>query len=131
LLQGLARYTSAMGRLPKVLVVDDEDEVVELLTYGLGLAGFKVVVAPDGGSAVQVAQRCKPDVVLLDVSLPDVDGFSLLSELRAVTSSPVIFLTARSRNADRKQGLSLGAADYVTKPFEMDDLVKRVQRALV
>jgi DNA-binding response OmpR family regulator len=119
-----------MGRLPKVLVVDDEDEVVELLTYGLRLAGFKVVVAPDGGSAVQAAQRCKPDVVLLDVSLPDVDGFSLLSELRAVTSSPVIFLTARSRNADRKQGLSLGAADYVTKPFEMDDLLKRVRRAL-
>ena len=114
----------------KVLVVDDEADVGDLLAYGLSTAGFEVEVARDGTSALRTAERWAPDIILLDVTLPDVDGFMLVPELRAVTSSPIIFLTARSRGLDRQRGLSLGAVGYVTKPFDMDDLVARVRSAL-
>jgi two-component system, OmpR family, response regulator len=115
---------------PRVLVVDDEADVGDLLAYGLSAAGFDVAVATTGASALNTTKRWAPDVIVLDVMLPDTDGFSLLPQLRSVTASPVIFLTARSRCADRKRGLKLGAADYVTKPFDMDDLISRLQSAL-
>ncbi len=114
----------------KVLVVDDEADVGDLLAYGLGAAGFDVAVAPTASSALLTAERWAPDIILLDVMLPDVDGFTLLPKIRALTNCPVIFLTARSRIADKERGRSLGAIDYMTKPFDMDDLVTRVRTAL-
>lgn len=116
--------------LPKVLVVDDEAEVGELLSYGLSVAGFDVEVAGTGTSALSAARQRDPDVILLDVTLPDTDGFALLPQLQSLTKSPVIFLSARSRNADRERGIRLGAIDYVTKPFDMEDLVLRLRAAI-
>jgi len=115
---------------PKVLVVDDEAEVGELLSYGLSVAGFDVQIASSGTSALSIAKRFDPDAILLDVMLPDTDGFTLLPQLQALTKSPVIFLTACSRNADRERGLGLGAVDYLAKPFDLDDLVRRLHAAL-
>jgi two-component system OmpR family response regulator len=114
----------------KVLVVDDETDVGDLLAYGLGGAGFEVVVAITGSEALEAAERWAPDIILLDVMLPDVDGFTLLPKLRAFTGSPVIFLTACSRVSDRERGMKLGSVDYVTKPFDMDRLVARVRAVL-
>jgi len=110
----------------KVLVVDDEVGVGDLLTYALEAAGFGVRVATTGSSALEAIKRWSPDVILLDVMLPDTNGFALLTQLRTLTGSPVIFLSACSRGADRERGLKLGAADYVTKPFDMDELVARL-----
>jgi two-component system OmpR family response regulator len=115
---------------PKVLVVDDEAGVGEVLSYGLSVAGFDVQIASTGTSALTATVRAQPDVILLDVMLPDIDGFTLLPKLRSLTKSPVIFLTARSRNGDRERGIKLGAVDYLTKPFDMEDLVRRLRAAL-
>jgi two-component system, OmpR family, response regulator len=114
----------------KVLVVDDEADLAGVLAYALGSAGFDVTVVSNASSALSSAERLAPDIILLDVMLPDVDGFTLLPQLRNVTGSPVIFLSARARRADRKRGIQLGASDYVTKPFDMEDLVARMRAAL-
>ena len=116
-----------MASSVKILIVDDEADVSDLLTYGLEGAGFDVAVASNGAFALQAAESWAPDVILLDVMLPDVDGFTLLPKLHAITSSPILFLTARSRAADRERGLALGAKDYITKPFDMDDLIARLR----
>jgi DNA-binding response OmpR family regulator len=118
------------ARSPKVLVVDDEAGVGELLSYGLSVAGFDVEIASNGTSALTATIQTKPDVILLDVTLPDIDGFALLPQLQSLTESPVIFLTACSRNADRDRGIELGAAGYLTKPFDMEDLVRRLRDAI-
>jgi two-component system, OmpR family, response regulator len=115
---------------PRVLVVDDEADVGDLLAYGLSAAGFEVAVATTGASALSTTKRWSPDVIVLDVMLPDTDGFALFPQIRSITASPVIFLTARSHNADRERGLKLGASDYVAKPFDMDDLIVRLNSAL-
>jgi two-component system OmpR family response regulator len=114
----------------RVLVVEDETDVGDLLAYGFSTAGFDVTVAQNGTSALQATERWAPDVIVLDVMLPDIDGFTLLPRLRALTGCPIIFLTARSDGANRERGLRLGAIDYVTKPFDMDDLVTRLRSAL-
>jgi two-component system OmpR family response regulator len=111
----------------RVLVVDDEAGVGDLLAYGLGSAGFDVRVASTGSSALSATKRWPPDIILLDVMLPDIDGFALLPQLRSLTGCPIIFLTACSRGASRERGLKLGAADYVTKPFDMDRLIARLR----
>lgn len=116
--------------LHKVLVVDDEADVGHVLAYGLSAAGYDVEVASTGSTALRATERWAPDIILLDVMLPDTDGFALLPKLRAVSGCPVIFVSARSRGSDRQRGLSLGASDYVTKPFDMDDLIARVRSAL-
>jgi len=113
----------------KVLVVDDEVDVGDLLAYALEAAGFEVRVAATGSSALSAAKRWPPDIILLDAMLPDTDGFTLLPQLRSITGCPIIFLTACSRGADRERGLKLGAADYVTKPFDMDRLIARLHSA--
>ena len=118
-----------MASTLKVLVVDDEADVGDLLVYGLGAAGFDVTVASSGSSALRATESWAPDVIVLDITLPDVDGFALLPRLRGITGSPILFLTARSRISDRERGLALGATDYVTKPFDMDDLIARLRAA--
>jgi len=120
----------------RLLVVEDEATVRELLAATLRFAGFEVTSVATAGEAVAAATREPPDLVLLDVMLPDMDGFEVvrrLRDLRVTTRGgpvPVLFLTARDRQADKVTGLSLGADDYVTKPFDLEELIARIRAIL-
>src|SRR5947208_4944217 len=105
----------------RLLVVDDEPNISELLAATLRYEGFEVDVAMTGNEAVQVAERTKPDLIVLDVMLPDLDGFGVVRRLRgAGREVPVLFLTARDAGEDKVTGLTVGGDDYVTKPFSLD-----------
>ncbi|GAA4659769.1 response regulator transcription factor [Amycolatopsis dongchuanensis] len=114
----------------RLLVVDDEPTVRELLAATLRFAGFRVSTAATGAEAVASAAGSPPDLVLLDVMLPDLDGFEVVRRLREHHPVPVLFLTARDRQADKITGLSLGADDYVTKPFDLEELIARIRAIL-
>lgn len=114
----------------KVLVVDDEAPIRDLLEYGLDRAGFSVRSVPDGPSSLEVLRTWRPDIIVLDVMLPDVDGITLLPELRRLTEVPIVMLSARSETGDKVDALSSGADDYVAKPFELEELVARLNSAL-
>ncbi|MEA5367357.1 response regulator transcription factor [Amycolatopsis sp., V23-08] len=115
----------------RLLVVDDEATVRELLSAALRFAGFEVTSAATAGEAVAAATGQPPDLVLLDVMLPDMDGFEVVRRLRERQAPvPVLFLTARDRQADKVTGLSLGADDYVTKPFDLAELIARIRAIL-
>jgi two-component system KDP operon response regulator KdpE len=113
-----------------VLVVDDESRMVEFIAMNLELEGFRVVRAANGSEALEKASREHPDLVLLDIMMPEMDGFETLECLRETTSVPVIFLTAKSEEVDRIKGLDLGADDYITKPFSPRELVSRIRAVL-
>lgn len=113
-----------------VLVVDDEPEIVRILRDYLERAGFNVLTAADGAAAVVAARRHKPDLVVLDLSLPSLDGLDVARTLRREAEVPIIMLTARTEESDRVAGLELGADDYVTKPFSPRELVARVRAVL-
>ncbi|WP_020574284.1 response regulator transcription factor [Actinopolymorpha alba] len=114
-----------------VLVVDDEPNILELLSAALRLSGFDVQAANRGSLALHLATRTRPDIVVLDVMLPDDDGFELARKLRSLHSElPVLFLTARDAVEDRIAGLTAGGDDYVTKPFSLDELVLRLRAIL-
>ena len=113
-----------------VLVVDDEESYREALTIGLSQEGFDVVVAADGAEARLAVRRDRPDLVLLDVMLPDVSGIELCREFRAERDVPVIMLTARDGEVDVVLALELGAADYVAKPYRLRELVARMRAVL-
>jgi len=119
---------------PRVLVVDDEEHITELVAMGLGYNGFDVERVGSGRTALDAIERHKPDLIVLDVMLPDLDGFEVARRLReregAGTRIPVIFLTARDTTADKVQGLRLGSDDYVTKPFSIEELIERVRAVL-
>jgi DNA-binding response OmpR family regulator len=118
---------------PKVLVVDDEPDAVELIQFNLKAAGFQVLAAADGKEALARARRELPDVILLDLMLPEVDGLEVCKILRrdpATAGIPILMLTARAAEIDRVLGLELGADDYVTKPFSPRELVLRVKGLL-
>ncbi len=116
---------------PTVLVVDDEENISFLVASALRLAGLEVEVAAAGHQALQEAERLRPDVLVLDVMLPDLDGFEVLRLLRQRgLTMPVLFLTAKTETADRVRGLTSGGDDYITKPFALEELVARVQVAL-
>jgi len=110
----------------KILVVDDAESITEMLRLSLRFVGFEVATAGTGARAREVAATFQPDLALLDVMLPDTDGFALLRELRRERDLPVLFLTARDAVEDRIHGLTLGADDYVTKPFSLEEVVARV-----
>ncbi|MEV4218288.1 response regulator transcription factor [Nonomuraea sp. NPDC049725] len=114
----------------RLLVVDDEATVRELLAATLRFAGFRVTSVATGTEAVAAADAEPPDLVLLDVMLPDMDGFEVVRRLRERRPVPVLFLTARDRQADKVTGLSLGADDYVTKPFDLEELIARIRAIL-
>jgi two-component system, OmpR family, response regulator len=115
----------------RVLVVDDEPTILGLLSGSLRLAGFEVVTAASGAEAVRAAARSRPDLVLLDVMMPDGDGFAALRRIRSGGSEvPVIFLTARDEVTDRVRGFDAGGDDYVTKPFSLDELLGRIRAVL-
>ncbi|MBI2765312.1 MAG: response regulator transcription factor [Chloroflexi bacterium] len=115
----------------RVLVVDDEESIAELVATALRYEGFEVRTAGTGADAVATAGSFQPHVVVLDVMLPDVDGFEVLRQLRAdQVDASVLFLTARDGTPDRVRGLTIGADDYITKPFSLAELVARVRVAL-
>ena len=113
-----------------VLVVDDEDMVREVVSAYLTREGYATIEATDGKAALEAVERHRPDLIVLDVMLPLVDGYTVLSELRKQTAVPVILLTARSQEVDRVLGLELGADDYVVKPFSPRELTARVKSVL-
>ncbi|GII77217.1 DNA-binding response regulator [Sphaerisporangium rufum] len=122
----------AAGTGERLLVVDDEPTVRELLAATLRFAGFEVTAAATGGEALRAAREQPPDLVLLDVMLPDLDGFEVVRSLRALTRPPVpvLFLTARDSPQDKVTGLTLGGDDYVTKPFDLAELIARIRAVL-
>ena len=121
----------AVRATPRLLVVDDEATILELLSGSLRLAGFEVVTAASGAEAVRAAASAQPDLVLLDVMMPDGDGFEALRRIRSGGSEvPVIFLTARDEVRDRVKGFEEGGDDYVTKPFSLDELLGRIRAVL-
>ena len=115
----------------RILVVDDEPNITELVSMALRYEGFEVDVASDGRSALARAQSFRPHLIVLDVMLPDLDGFGVLKRIRA-DGHPVsvVFLTARDATEDKVNGLTLGGDDYVTKPFSVEELVARVRAVL-
>ena len=114
-----------------VLVVDDEPNILELLSAALRLSGFEVHSAETGRKALTLAEQIQPDIVVLDVMLPDCDGFALARALRANNERiPVLFLTARDAVEDRIAGLTAGGDDYVTKPFSLEELILRLRAIL-
>src|ERR1700753_888291 len=115
----------------RLLVVEDEPNILELLSASLRYAGFDVITASAGTEAVQAAQRHRPDLIVLDVMLPDMDGFDVIRRLRGGGARiPVVFLTARDATEDKIRGLTLGGDDYVTKPFSLEELVARIRTIL-
>ncbi|OUM41231.1 response regulator transcription factor [Arthrobacter sedimenti] len=115
----------------KLLVVDDEPNIRELLSTSLRVAGFDVVAAANGRDALAAAETHNPDLAVLDVMLPDMDGFTVTRRLRAAGRHfPVVFLTARDDTEDKVTGLTVGGDDYVTKPFSLDEVVARIRAVL-
>lgn len=110
-----------------ILVVDDEPKITQLVRDYLERAGFSVLIAFDGSKALSVAKTEKPDMIVLDLGLPRLDGLDFTREFRKVSNAPIIMLTARAEESDKLIGLELGADDYVTKPFSPKELVARVR----
>ena len=122
-----------MGRMksqPLVLVADDEPRITKLVAVTLGDEGFRVVTADGGEEALRKAEEIRPDIVLLDIVMPDLDGIEVMRQLREFRSVPVILLTAKGSTADKAKGLDLGADDYIAKPFHPDELAARVRAVL-
>jgi two-component system, OmpR family, response regulator len=123
--------TDGVQARPKLLVVEDDPNIVELLSASLRFAGFDVTAATNGAEAVANARELKPDLLVLDVMLPDLDGFEVMRRLRETgVRTPVVFLTARDATDDKIRGLTLGGDDYVTKPFSLEELTARIRAVL-
>lgn len=119
------------GPEARLLVVDDEPNIRELLATSLRFAGFEVHAAADGATALRLARQVEPDLVVLDVMLPDMDGFAVTRRLREKGQHvPVLFLTARDDTSDKVTGLTVGGDDYVTKPFSLEEVVARIRAVL-
>lgn len=115
---------------PLVLVVDDEPRIIRFVRINLEMEGFRVIEAHDGLEALNQVREKLPDMVLLDVMMPELDGFETLRMIREISSVPVIMLTVRSSEEDKVRGLDLGADDYITKPFSPRELISRVRAVL-
>ena len=116
--------------MPKIMVVEDEPALVDALEYGLVAEGFEVVTSSDGEQSLQLFDRERPDLILLDLMLPGLPGTEVCKRIRAASSVPIIMLTAKDAEIDKVVGLELGADDYVTKPFSMRELAARVRAVL-
>ncbi|MBB6545603.1 response regulator transcription factor [Nonomuraea rubra] len=115
----------------RLLIVEDDPNILELLAASLRFAGFDVTTAKSGLDAVAAVQRHRPDLVVLDVMLPDLDGFEIVRRLRGGgLHTPVVFLTARDETEDKIRGLTIGGDDYVTKPFSLEEVVARIHAVL-
>ena len=116
--------------MPRILIVDDEHLIVDSLTYSLRQEGFEVKAVEDGQSALAIVPEFHPDVIVLDIMLPDINGREVCRRLRSFSTVPVIMLTARSDEIDRVLGLEVGADDYLVKPFSFRELLARIQAIL-
>ena len=114
----------------KILVVDDEQPIADILKFNLEKEGYQVIIANDGDTAIELAESENPDLILLDIMLPNKDGNEVLREVRKTKTMPVIMLTAKDSEIDKVLGLELGADDYVTKPFSNRELIARVKANL-
>jgi len=116
--------------MAKVLIVEDDQSLRDVLRYNLGREGYEVVMANDGAQALEAVQREKPDLILLDILLPELDGYEVCRILRRQTDIPIIMLTAKDQEMDKVMGLELGADDYITKPFSLKELLARIRAQL-
>jgi two-component system, OmpR family, response regulator len=116
--------------MPKVLVVDDDPHIRDIVRFALSGAGFAVVEAADGLAAIDAFRRERPDLVVLDILMPELDGTEVCRRLRRETATPIVFLSSRDDEVDRIVGLEIGGDDYVTKPFSPRELVARVKAVL-
>ena len=116
--------------MSKILIVDDDKNLLEVIKYNLEKDGCSVILAEDGTQAVEIAHREKPDLIILDVMLPGIDGFEVCRILRKEMSVPILMLSAKTDEIDKVVGLELGADDYITKPFSVRELMARVRAAL-
>jgi len=114
----------------KILIVDDEKNIVDILKFNLTKEGFQTIEANDGEQAIEYALKEKPDIILLDVMLPKMDGFTVCRKLRQTISTSIIMITAKEEEVDKVLGLELGADDYITKPFSTRELMARVKANL-
>lgn len=114
----------------KVLIVEDDGNIAELLHLYLEKEGFETAVAKDGGKGVELFRTFQPDLVLLDIMLPVMDGWSVLKKIREAGTTPVIMLTAKGETTDKVTGLEMGADDYIVKPFEMKEVLARIHAVL-
>ena len=114
----------------KILIVEDDTNIAELLRLYLEKEGFQLTIAHDGGSGITAFEEAKPDIVLLDIMLPVMDGWSVLKEIRQSSRTPVIMLTAKGETMDKVTGLMNGADDYIVKPFEVREVVARIYAVL-
>lgn len=117
-------------RGPRILIVDDEPQILRLLTVALNAAGYESLTAESGAAALKLAATGAPDLIVLDLGLPDRDGKDVLREVRLFSDAPVIILSARDREAEKIEALDLGADDYVEKPFGIGELTARMRTAL-
>ncbi|AYF75194.1 response regulator [Nocardia yunnanensis] len=122
--------TNAAAAPTKVLVVDDEPQILRALRINLSVRGYEVTTASNGAAALRAAAEKHPDVIILDLGLPDMDGIEVLAGLRGWSTAPVIVLSARTDSSDKVEALDAGADDYVTKPFGMDELLARLRAAV-
>jgi len=114
----------------KILIVDDDENICELLRLYLQKEGYETVVANDGEQAVKMASQHNPDLIMLDIMLPGLDGWQVCREIRKTSETPIIMLTAKGETFDKILGLELGADDYVTKPFETKEVIARIKAVL-
>jgi two-component system, OmpR family, response regulator MprA len=133
--QGTSSWQADQDKQPllKVLVVDDEENIIEFIKLGLRYEGFQVEAASDGEQGVTLAQRINPDLIILDVMMPGIDGLEVCRRLRSnptTSDIPVLMLTAKDEVRDRIAGLRIGADDYLTKPFNFDELLERMRAIL-
>lgn len=119
-----------MSSSQTILVVDDDPQIRDVLNLALGRAGFDIIIARDGAEGLEQATLHKPDLAVLDIGLPEMDGLELCKAIRRTSDVPILFLTARDDEVDRILGLELGGDDYVTKPFSPRELVARVRAIL-
>ena len=122
--------TEANKTKPRVLVIEDEPGILDFLQLGLGYEGYEVLTATDGESGLAKARAELPDLLILDLMLPGIDGFEICRRLRQSSQVPIIMLTARDELDDRVHGLDLGADDYLTKPFQFKELAARIRAVL-
>jgi len=124
------RGESTSKRKPSILVVDDDQALLKLIRRTLELSGYNVATASDGETALRLIDVEKPSLVLLDIRMPGLNGYQVCERVRKLSNLPIIMLTARAQPADLIQGFAVGADDYVTKPFGVDELLARVKAVL-
>lgn len=128
----IARRTARENGVATILIIDDDPDFDEFLTIMLGLEGYSVTSAYDGKTGIAAAKNQNPDLILLDIMMPDVDGYEVCRKLSQTMQRrpPIIFVTARTSESDRKRAVNAGASEYVTKPFEFADLLRRIKAQL-